>query len=334
MKGGRILDLLGSFRNKTIAVLGDYILDQYMIGDTERISREAPVVVVNYRESIYRPGGAANAARNVASLGGRVFSLGVVGDDGEASTLAKLLRDRGVDAGGLLQAEGIKTALKIRIMGGDLHAQKQQVARVDRLYEIHSGNPVLERLQSQLREVLDKSDALLISDYGMGVVPGKLSSLAVEICRANRKPVVVDSRFRLLEYPGATVATPNEVEAFEAVATKQKQILDVEEAARSLLAQAQLESVIVTRGNMGMYVLETSGKAHSIGIIGTSEATDVTGAGDTVAAAVTLTLASGGSMVEAAEMATCAAAVVVMKRGTAEVSPGEIRSLLEKHSFL
>lgn len=324
--------LFEAIAGRTIIVIGDYLLDQYMIGDTGRVSREAPVVVVNYKRSSYHPGGAANAARNIASLGGTALAVGVVGDDAEGRMLSGLLRTMRVDVEGLKTGGSIETSLKIRIMSGDLHAQKQQVARVDRLRRLDPQDGVFGELLAYLEQKIETCDGVLISDYGLGVVPGALSERAIQLGRARGIPVVVDSRHCLLEYGGATVATPNEVEALEALGLDAESAAPVEETADRLVTAAGLDSIIITRGNSGMFVRSADGATSTIGIIGSDEATDVTGAGDTVAATITLALAAGGSVREAAEMATCTAAVVVMKRGTADVSPDEVRALLDKHA--
>jgi rfaE bifunctional protein kinase chain/domain len=332
MKRRKILELLESFKGIAVTVVGDYILDQYMVGDTGRVSREAPVVVIDYKGSIYHPGGAANAARNVASLGGSPVSVGVVGADREGDILRELLEEKGVGISRLVPNPGIETALKIRITAGDLHAQRQQVARVDRLYEIEGHDPVFDALAESLSAAIEESGVVLISDYGMGVVPGTLSDMAIAACRRKGIPLVVDSRFDLMKYRGATIAVPNEVEAMNALALDPRKAHEMETIAAAIVERAGLDGIIITRGHQGMFVRSPGGETRAIGIVGSGEATDVTGAGDTVAAATALTLAVGGSFVEAAEVASCAAAVVVMKRGTAAVAPREIEELLEAHS--
>jgi len=308
-------------------VIGDYILDQYIIGETGRGSREAPVVVVNYQSSHNHPGGAANAARNVVSLGGQASALGIVGDDAEGRILAKLLTDRGVEINGLKPDGNVHTSLKMRIMAGELRAQKQQVSRVDRSCSISPGGRQAEKLMEDCTRIVAGADAVLISDYGTGLVPGPLSEAAIAIGRSDGIPVVIDSRFKLLEFKGATAATPNEVEAIESLELKNNTELSIKETAGKIIQKGKLDSVVITRGSLGMYVCENGGKELELGILGTDEATDVTGAGDTVAAAVALSLAAGSDIFQAAEIATSAAAVVVMKRGAAEVTPEEITKI-------
>ncbi len=325
MTSDRLLGILKDFENLRIAVVGDFILDRYMIGDTERISREAPVIVVNYKETRHHPGGAANAAQNITSFAASAEAVGVVGEDAEGEVLAGLLAERGVDISGLIRSPQVETAIKMRIAAGELHAQRQQLVRVDRSYQIKSNKILLAELEKRVRDTVRRSDAVLISDYGMGVVPGPVSNAAIEQCRSSGIPVIADSRYHLLEYAKATAATPNETEVLEALGYKAWQEVPLERMAEEFLQRTGMDGVIITRGSVGMYAVDAGGAGRSIGVVGSNEATDVTGAGDTVSAVTALSLASGASLFEAAEMATYAASVVVMKRGTAAVSPQELR---------
>jgi rfaE bifunctional protein kinase chain/domain len=323
--------LLETFRTRRIAVLGDFLLDEYIIGDTSRVSREAPIVVVDYQDTVHHPGGASNAAQNVTAAGGAAIALGICGTDREGDTLTALLESKGVDSGGLLRDSGYATPLKLRILAGEMNAQKQQVARVDRSGRLEPSKERDERLRVAARAAIESSDAVLISDYGVGLVPGALSDEVIAWGRERGIPVVVDSRFRLTSYRGATVATPNEVEALEAIGVRDESTLDRGQLSRRLTEASGIEHFIVTRGSKGMRVCDAGGSETTIGIVGSNEATDVTGAGDTVSAYVSLSLASGASIVEAAQMATYAAAVVVMKRGTATATPDEVTALIESN---
>jgi len=326
----RFESLLEAFHSKRVAVIGDFILDEYLIGDTRRVSREAPVIVIDYRESAYHPGGAANAAQNVASLNGSARAFGVVGADKDGKILADILTERGVDTAGLTPVNEISTALKTRILAGELHAQKQQVARIDRSYRVEPS--ALGSLADQVRATCADSDAVLIADYGMGVVPGEVSTAAIDTCRTAGIPVVVDSRFQLTHFKGATVAVPNEVELFDVMESKSRSSKQLAKLAREVIQEQEMNGLIVTRGSRGMLVFDKDSNPESVGIVGSRDVTDVTGAGDTVAASVALALASGGTLSEAAEIATYAAAVVVMRRGTAAVTRDEMLRQREEWS--
>lgn len=324
MDDKRFRTLLEEFTRKTVAVVGDFILDEYTIGDTKRVSREAPVIIVDYRESRYHPGGAANAVQNVASLGGSSRACGVIGDDRGGGILRDILKDKGSDVSMLIAARDAETAVKTRILAGELHAQKQQIARVDRARPLEPGSAVLHDLARQCVELVVSADAVLVSDYGLGVTTDPLRQRLIDACRSKGVPLVVDSRFRLMEFAGATTAVPNEVELQDSVGSRGADPAEV-------VASLGLAGLIVTRGSLGMKVVPATGAPTEIGIVGSRDVTDVTGAGDTVAAAVSLSLACGASLVEAAEMATYAAAVVVMKRGTATVDRSELEAIHAKY---
>lgn len=329
MTPDRFLELLSSYSSRRIAVCGDFLLDQYMLGTTARVSREAPIVVVDYQETVYHPGGAANAAQNVTALGGAALAVGVLGADREGEELATLLGSRGVDTNGLLSLASAATSLKLRIMAGEMNAQKQQVARVDRSHTVRLQPLERAALTDAMLTATRTCDALLFADYGLGVLSDDSVRACIDACRARKVPVVVDSRYRALAFRGATVATPNEVEAIAALGLDDESaLLDGRAMARAISA-AGIDNVIVTRGSKGMVVCSARGEVTTIGIAGERQATDVTGAGDTVSAVVALSLASGASLVEAARMATFAASVVVMKRGTATASPAEVRAMIE-----
>jgi rfaE bifunctional protein kinase chain/domain len=325
MTSDRLRGILNHFENVRIAVVGDFILDRYLIGDTERISREAPVIVVNYKETRHHPGGAANAAQNITSFGALAEAVGIVGEDKDGEILAGLLAERGIGTSALIRSSQVETAVKIRVTAGELHAQRQQLVRIDRSYQIKNNPSLLAELEKRIEEIVPRSDAVLISDYGMGVVPGPVSRAAIAACRSAGVPVVADSRYHLLEYEGASAATPNESEVREALGYKPWQEVPPERMAEELLQRTGLDGIIITRGSVGMYAVDAAGIGRSIGVVGSNEATDVTGAGDTVSAVAALSLASGATIIEAAEMATYAASVVVMKRGTAYASPQELR---------
>jgi rfaE bifunctional protein kinase chain/domain len=323
----RFRALLEEFATKSVGVVGDFILDEYTIGDTKRVSREAPVIVVDYRESRFHPGGAANAVQNVSSLGGNPVACGLIGDDREGSILGEILRERGADTGALLTTSDTSTAVKTRILAGELHAQKQQIARVDRSHAISDGVAALHQLAERCENMVATADAVLMSDYGLGVTSDPLRRRVIEACQSKGIPVVVDSRSKLMEFEGATTAVPNEVELVDAV----QRGTEATQVASAVVAQLALDGLIVTCGSKGMMVVPAQGSSTEIGIVGSRDVTDVTGAGDTVAAAVSLALACGASLVEAAEMATYAAAVVVMKRGTATVDRGEMAAIRAKY---
>lgn len=316
------------WRDKRIVILGDMILDEFIYGRSERVSREAPVVIVRYDGTSYMPGGAANAAQNVASLGGIAVPIGIVGADRAAARLATLLRDRGISVRGLITARGRVTTSKIRVMAGDYHAQRQQIVRIDKERRRPLPPAVEKRIFNAFKRELGAADAVILSDYHQDLFQEPVIRRAIDLCRAASVPVVADSRFRLSLFKGVTSATPNELEAAHAAGTVLTDELSVEKVGRVLLRRLAVSSVLVTRGRFGMSLFERRRRTRSVGVLGSSEATDVTGAGDTVVSSVALTLASGGSMPTAMLLANAAAARVVMKRGTAVTSVAEVEELL------
>jgi rfaE bifunctional protein kinase chain/domain len=331
MNRDRFIELLGRFGEKRILVLGDFILDEYLVGDTKRVSREAPVVVIDYRRSVFHPGGAANAAQNVTALGASAWALGLVGDDAYGETLREMLEQRGAETSGLLRTGDISTAVKTRIVAGELHAQRQQVARIDRSYSVAPASPAVLEIGRLAEEPLAAADAVLFSDYGMGVVPGPVSEGVIAAATRRGTPVIVDSRCRLTSFKGASVATPNEVELYDAMDVPKRDKPELVSIARQAIETTNLGGLVVTRGSRGMLVCDARGLVEYIGIVGTRDVADVTGAGDTVSAVVALALSSGASLLEAAEMATYAASIVVMKRGTATIGRDELIAAREKH---
>ncbi len=326
----RIEGLIARWRGKRIVVFGDMILDEFVYGVTDRVSREAPVVIVRYDGSAFAAGGAANAALNIASLGGTAVPVGFVGDDRAGVRLRSILSGAGAVVGALKTFKGRPTTNKMRVMAGDYHAQRQQMLRIDR----EQGTPLSANQERSLFRALEKelkrADAVVLSDYNQGTLTDGTIARAVRLCRGSKVPVIADSRSRLPLFKGVTTATPNEVEAAAAAGMR----LDAEDlvgkVGRKLLRKLSASSVLVTRGRFGMSLFERGRRVRSVPVIGSEEATDVTGAGDTVVSTVALTLAAGEDMETAMYTANAAAAIVVMKRGTATVAVDELRSLISR----
>jgi rfaE bifunctional protein kinase chain/domain len=329
----RLLALIEGFSNRRVLVVGDIIADEFVYGEVARISREAPVLILKYDATEMLPGGAGNAANNVAALGGRARLLGVVGTDPEGRRLfASFLR--GVERSHITRARDYRTPVKTRILAGGIHSTKQQIVRIDR--EI--ARPLTERASRaytrKIRSALDGCDAVILSDYGSGLVTPALADLVRKTLerRSRRRPVpiLVDSRYRLLDYRGFTTCTPNESEVEQIVGSRIDDSREMlERAGRLVLQRTRMNAVLVTRGSRGMALFEPKQPTIHIPIFGSDEVADVTGAGDTVIATVGLALAAGASFYEAARLANYAGGLVVMKRGTATVSAQEMASAVE-----
>jgi rfaE bifunctional protein kinase chain/domain len=328
MPDSHLLSLIDAFRSKRVLVVGDLIADEFIYGEVSRVSREAPVLILRYNATEVVPGGAGNAANNIAALGARALLAGMVGADAEGRRLLSTFPGR-VDTGQVVRARRYRTPVKTRILAGGIHSAKQQVVRIDRETDWPLAEVVSRAFAEELTPALAECDAVLLSDYGSGLVT---SDLALAIRRAidawtprRTVPILVDSRYRLLDFKGLTACTPNESEVEQALDIDIDDDIEVlERAGRTLLRRTGNGAVLITRGSRGMALFQPRQATVHLPISGTDEVADVTGAGDTVIATLTMALASGASFVEAALLANYAGGVVVMKRGTATVSAIEL----------
>lgn len=323
--------LIAACRGKRVVVFGDLIADEFVYGRIARVSREAPVLILEYDATEILPGGAGNAANNVASLGGVVRLVSVVGRDEAGRRLFTVL-PRSVERAGLIRPGGFRTPVKTRILAGGIHSAKQQVVRIDRHTE-----PVTDAhraaAERAAKRAIKDADAVLISDYGSGLVQPKFVAELAALLRAKRRhvPILIDSRYALTRYRGLSACTPNESEVEQVLGVRigdNKAML--ERAGRALLKRTRMSSVLITRGSRGMALFEPGKPTVHIPIFGSDQIADVTGAGDTVMAAMTLALAGGATFEEAARLANYAGGLVVMKRGTATVTASELRRAVEK----
>jgi D-glycero-beta-D-manno-heptose-7-phosphate kinase len=333
----RLLEIVSAFPAQTICVIGDMVLDEFVSGEISRVSREAPVLILRHRRSEVYPGGGANAANNIADLGGRVIPMGVVGDDQGGERLLEIFRSKRVDTRAIFRVRGRPTATKTRYLAGWTHTTEQQVLRVDR----EPGAPLPENVERAIernaREVSSRADAVLISDYGFAVAPPKL------VRKLKTKRLTLDSRYRLLEFRGArvTAATPNEAEIEAAChAEVSGEIARLEELGQRVLDELRLQALLVTRGRHGLSLFERDSRSARAGrsapvhvpVHGSDTPVDVTGAGDTVIAVFTLALAAGASYLEAAHLANYAGGIVVMKPRTATVTRAELEAVLKQEA--
>ena len=324
---GRLIQLVDDFEGRKVAVFGDLIVDEFIYGEIARVSREAPVLILNYDSTEIVPGGAGNAASNVAALGGRPVVIGIAGQDPQGERLVDVL-GKVASVTGVLRPRGYRTPTKTRILAGGVHSAKQQVVRIDRAAAAGAGEAYRGKVDAALARAVARCDALLVSDYGSGLVSARGVARALTPATP-RPPMLVDSRYALLEFRGMTTCTPNESEVEHLFGIRIGDNLKVlERAGRELLQRTRSQSVLVTRGSRGMALFERDQPTTHIPIFGSDQIADVTGAGDTVIAAMTLALAAGASFDEAARLANYAGGLVVMKRGTATVSADELRDAI------
>jgi D-glycero-beta-D-manno-heptose-7-phosphate kinase len=321
----RLSALLARFRGRRVLVLADLVADEFLTGRVQRVSREAPVLILEYDGTDVRLGGGANAAHNIRTLGGRPLPLGVLGRDDHGRRLRALLREAGIPASRVLTDPAYVTPVKTRILGGGTHSTKQQMVRIDKTTRLPEKSAARRRVLAVLRGLRERVDAVLVSDYGFGLVGPELVQAAVALARRRQVPVTVDSRYALLGFRGMTAVTPNEPEVEAALGiTIGNDRGKLEAAGRTLLRRLGTAAVLITRGSDGMALFEPGRRALHVPIYGSDQVADVTGAGDTVIATFTLALAAGATPAEASFLANYAGGIVVMKRGTATVSPAEL----------
>jgi D-beta-D-heptose 7-phosphate kinase/D-beta-D-heptose 1-phosphate adenosyltransferase len=319
----RLLHLIQRMKESRVVVVGDIMLDRYLVGDTERLSPEAPVPVVTVRERHAALGGAANVAANVSALGARSLLVGVVGDDTDGATIRQELAVARLEDRFVLSVAGRPTTSKTRII-----ARSQQIVRIDDEVETLLDGADLDRLVRVARDALADADALLLEDYNKGALPPKLIAAVMEIARRRGIPIVVDPKYRqFFEYAGATVFKPNRRELESALGAA----VDLQNgnALPEVLARLKVDNLLVTLGAEGMVLVMKDGSLTHIPSIA-HDIYDVSGAGDTVTAWMGSALAAGASVREAAQLANYAAGVEVGKAGVATVSPEEVLAVHEE----
>ncbi len=329
----RLRKIVESFPKITITVIGDLVADEFIFGEISRVSREAPVLILRHRERTVVPGGGANAINNLADLGVNVLPVGIVGDDEPGRLLLKAFRHKRIPVNGILKDKTYATVTKTRILAGMTHTSRQQVVRVDREPENEPSLHLQRELVLAAREYARASDALLISDYGYGAASPAILNAVRHRGRLNEVPVVLDSRYRLLQYSGIAAATPNEPEVEAALGSRIGNGDTWERlcrAAQQVMSRMKLQSLVITRGRDGMAAFAGKHKPVDIPIFGSDQVADVTGAGDTVIATFAAAFAAGATTEEAAHLANYAGGIVVMKRGTATVSRQELLGAIEQ----
>lgn len=319
----RVLQLIGRMKESRVVVVGDIMIDRYLVGDTERLSPEAPVPVVTIRERHSALGGAANVAANVAAMGATCLLVGVVGDDTDSASIRQNLAIARLEDRFVIPVAGRPTTTKTRII-----ARSQQIVRIDDEVETLLEGPELARVTRAARDALADADALLLEDYNKGALPPALIAAVMEIARRRGIPVVVDPKYRqFFEYAGATVFKPNRRELESALGAA----VDLQDwnTLPEVLTRLKADNLLVTLGSEGMLLVTKDGGAVRIPSIA-REVYDVSGAGDTVTAWLGTALAAGASVREAAQVANYAAGVEVGKPGVATVSPEEVLAVHEE----
>jgi len=323
MKAEALRAYIKKFRNGKILVVGDLILDQYIWGQVNRISPEAPVPVVTVSSESLQLGGAANVANNIRSLGGRVDLCGVVGADEGSRRFLKVLEEQGIGRDGVLTAQDRPTTRKTRVV-----AHNQQLVRYD-TEKADAISGVLEaRISRYVAACIRSASALVVSDYAKGVVTPRVMADLTELADRHGIPVIVDPKVAHIgRYKGVTVITPNHLEAAQAAGLHGDDEATLLDAGRQLHQRLGCRAVLITRGERGMSLVEGGGKVTHIPTVA-RQVFDVTGAGDTVVATLALALSAGATMRQAAVLANHAAGIVVGMVGTGTVTAAQLDEAL------
>ena len=318
-KKDKFKKIISKFSKTNVLVIGDLILDEFLWGDVSRISPEAPVPVVRVKSESFMPGGAANVANNIHALGGKAYLAGVVGMDERGRILTSELAKKDMDVEGIVIDSERPTTLKTRII-----AHHQQVVRIDKEKMDGLGIGLIEQIIDYVKEIIDEIDAIIIEDYGKGVVTPKLLQEVLRLARRHKKIVTVDPKEEHFHYyKGVSAITPNHYEAAQAVGIKVKDADSIARIGKALLNKLKCEAVLMTRGEDGMQLFEKNGRVTHIPTFA-QDVFDVSGAGDTVIGTFTLALAAGASMIDAARISNTAAGIVVGKVGIAVSTQEEI----------
>lgn len=319
------------FSEGRILVIGDLVIDEMIYGNTHRISREAPVLILAHEKTDIILGASGNAAHNIASLNAkRTTIVGVAGKDYYCSLLLDALQRDGIDTTGLVQDESRPTATKTRISGIANQSVTQQIVRVDRESKAPLSAKIQNQLIDQIKKLAGEFDALLLSDYGLGV----LSPEVIAVCQAEAKKhslvMSVDTQQAMKNFQGAHIMTPNQPEAEQNLGYEIKTRDDLLKGGRSLLTDTNAQNMLITRGADGMALFEAKGGLTEIPVFNKSHVFDVTGAGDTVIGTLTLALATGCDLVQAAILGNLAASIVVRQFGAAVTTQAELAQHLSQ----
>ncbi len=317
-------------QGKKILVIGDIVADVYVDGRISRISREAPVLILEKAGERVVAGGAANVVANVATLGGEVYAIGVIGDDNHAENLRNIFKDLDVHIEGLVRDKSRPTISKTRIIAGGRATVSQQIVRIDSESKAPLGKKVEAELLAKIDKILPTVDGIIMSDYGSGTVTANARKLITRYAGKKKLPNIVDSRYNIGDFAGVGYIKQNDSELGAFVGHELNDVTDLIGAGTQLLTKLNVDGALITRGEMGMSLFERSGATHHIPVSDMSEVYDVSGAGDTCIAAFLLALTTGAQPALAAKIANFAAGIAVRKLGTSTVSATELIATLER----
>ena len=311
--------------------MGDMVADVYLEGKISRISREAPVLILEHMSEKVVPGGAANAVHNVATLSGSVCAVGVIGNDFAGQELTRILANKTVDTSGFIPDLSRPTITKTRVMAGGQATVRQQVVRIDKENKQPLAAEVEQAVKDYITQHITEMDGVVISDYGSNTITTSIIELVINACQERGIPCIVDSRYNIMAYRGVTVVKQNESEAATAVGYDIVDEETLRSAGATILEKLDAQAVLITLGAEGMGLFQKNNSFVHIPVTNISEVYDVSGAGDTVVATMILAIAAGASYEVAARLSNFAAGIVVKKLGTATTTPRELRQAIVEH---
>ena len=327
----KLVNYLKKLSEAKILVVGDIAIDEMVYGDTERISREAPVLILQPTHTNIILGAASNAAHNASMINnGKVSVIGVVGDDYQATQLIKAFEDANVNCEYLVEEVGRKTVTKTRISGSCSQSVTQQIVRIDRQTKAPIKKETEDKIIKELEKAIPEHDAVILSDYHIGVLTSNVVNKAVELANKYNKVIVVDAQKDLSNYKNVTSMTPNLPDTQKFVGYELDSFEKITKAGNEIISETNAKAVLITCGSDGMVVVNSDGTSEKIPVFNRSKVFDVTGAGDTVTAIYTLGLAIGAEPVYAAVIGNIAASIVIKQFGCATTTVDEILETLEK----
>lgn len=325
-----LINITNKIPDKKIMVIGDMVTDVYVDGRISRISREAPVLILEKAGEKVVAGGAANVVANAATLGAEVYAIGIIGDDNHGENLRNILKQLGVHIEGLVRDKSRPTISKTRIIAGGRATVSQQIVRIDSESKEPLSKKVEAELLTKIDRILPKVDGIIMSDYGSGTITANARKLITRFAGKKKLPNIVDSRYNIGDFAGVGYIKQNDSELGNFVGHELNTVTDLIGAGTELLTKLNADGVLITRGEKGMSLFERMGATHHIPVSDMSEVYDVSGAGDTCVAAFLLALTAGAQPALAAKIANCAAGIAVRKLGTSTVSATELIPVLER----
>ncbi len=327
----KLISLVENLKKSKILVVGDLAIDEMVYGNTERISREAPVLILKHTHTKHILGAASNAAHNVSTINnGKISVIGVIGTDYQAEDLINAFKEANIDCKYLVEDSTRKTVTKTRISGSCFQSITQQIVRIDRQTDEPLSEETELKIIKNLEKAIPEHDAVILSNYHIGTLTDNVIKKTIELCKKNNKIVVVDAQKDLDKYQYVTSMTPNLPDTQKYVGFEVENTEDLKRAGKKLLDDTNAEFVLVTCGSGGMAVFEKDDKFTKIPVFNKAEVFDVTGAGDTVTAVYTLALAAGAEPVYAAIIGNIAASIVVKQFGCATTTIDEIKEMIEQ----